>query len=175
VRKGHPDGPNLAVIVGVAAQRSEIFDGAPRAVEPGELQASTRAAGRALRVGVPLASAIGVGDVVAWQDLGELALAEGQGQALLSIRALARASVWGGSEEGRVGGDVGVTRCLPSGWDMAIPECDGISGNVCGCGFDVFIVIELCEVSATTRPNGPVEDESGVNCALCFVFGWWGV
>ena len=83
--------------------------------------------------------------MVVW-DLGQHALAEGQGLAFLLVGALARAPVRGGSEEGRVGGDVGMTRCLPAGWGVAVPVGDREGGNVGGCGGDVFVVVDLCEV-----------------------------
>jgi hypothetical protein len=135
------------------------------------------AAGRSLLGRVALAGSVGVGDEVVVGDLGQLALPEGQGLPLLLVGALARAPIRGRSEEGGVGGDVGVARCLPSGWGMAVPVGDSEGGYVVGCGCDVFVVIELCEVSAAARPDGPVEDEGGVGCALCYVFGWgygWG-
>ena len=105
-------------------------------------------------------------------DLSNLALAEGQCLALLLVGALACAAIGGGAEEGTVGGGVGVARRLPSRWGDAVPVGDREGGNVGGCDGDVFVVVDLGEVCAAAGPNGPVEEESGVGCALCDVIGW---
>jgi hypothetical protein len=173
--EGHPNAPELAVVVGVASEGSEVLDAAPRAVAPGELQVDAGAAGRTPLGGVALAGSVGVGDEMVVWDLGQLALSEGQGLTLLFVGALARAPIRRGPEEGRVGRDVGVTRCLPAGWGVAVPVGDRECGYVGGCRGGGFIVIDLCEVCATAGPDGPVEDESGIDCALCYVLVWgWG-
>ena len=153
--EGHPNTPELAVIVGVTPEGGEVLEAVPRAVVPRQLQEDACTAWRALLGGVALAGSVGVGDVVVVGDLGQLALAEGQGLALLFVGALARAPVRRGSEEGRVGGDVGVARCLPARWGVAVPVGDREGGYVDGCGGGGFVVVDLGEVCAGAGPEGP--------------------
>ena len=103
-------------------------------------------AGRSLLGRVTLAGSVGVGDEVVVGDLGQLTLPEGQGLPLLLVGALARAPIRGGPEEGGIWGAVGVARRLPSGWGVTIPVGDREGGNVGGCGGDVFVVVDLCEM-----------------------------
>ena len=170
--EGHPNPPELTIVIGVAAQGGEVLDAAPRVVVAGQIQEGARAAGRSPLGGVALAGAVGVGDEVVGGDLGNIALAEGQGLALLLVGAFAGAAIGGGSEEGRVRGGVGMARRLPGRWGDAVPVGDREGGYVGGCGGDVFVVVDLCEVCAAAGPDGPVEEESGVGCALCDVVGW---
>jgi hypothetical protein len=122
--EGHANAPELAIVVGVAAEGGEVLDAASCTVAPRELQGDARATRRALFGGVALAGSVCVGDVVVVRDLGQLALPKGQGLALLPVGALACAPVWGGSEKGWVRGVVGVARCLPARRGVSVPVGD---------------------------------------------------
>ena len=130
--EGHPNAPQLPVVVGVATQGSEVLNAAPHAVASGELHEGAGTAGGAPHRRVALAGAISGGDEVVGGDLCQLALPEGEGLALLSVGALAGAAVRGGSEEGGVWGAVGVARGLPSGRGVAVPVGNREGGYVGG-------------------------------------------
>ena len=113
--EGHPNAPQLSIVVRIAAQGCEFFHAASATISQGKFEECARAAGGAPLGGVAFAGSVGVGDEVGRQDLRQLASPKGEGKALLSFGALARAAERGGSEEGWVGRVVGVARCLPSG------------------------------------------------------------
>jgi len=72
--EGHPNTPELAVIVGVTPEGGEVLEAVPRAVVPRQLQEDACTAWRALLGGVALAGSVGVGDVVVVGILASLLL-----------------------------------------------------------------------------------------------------